>query len=347
MRFLHAFLLTLGLLFAFSTYLSAKGEFKYSYMPKKVYENQLFPVTVIGIGIDGSTPPAFNFDSRSKTQPIFDQPLIVQNGNDSFYTFYFKATKGSIRIPSLHIHSHVSETSLNKKTILIESLEKPSHFSHVLAADMKIKNSQVSNYDEHSHIVTLAIEAYEANMEDMDLAHTHESGVENLSRNFAKVEAEFYVVLPLEKKELSFSYYNTIKNQYMSFNVPVKVEDATVTTQTGLNPKDDSFEKLKKYAFMGMVGFFLIMFLFKRDFFYLVLGVISLITLLTFYIPHEKICVKQGATLYIIPSETSTISTRVDQDLETMLLGEREGYKKVEYKDGIIGWIKNEDLCQL
>jgi hypothetical protein len=29
-----------------------------------------------------------------------------------------------------------------------------------------------------------------------------------------------------------------------------------------------------------------------------------------------------------------------------MLLGEREGVKKVEYKEGIIGWIKNEDLCQ-
>jgi hypothetical protein len=87
------------------------------------------------------------------------------------------------------------------------------------------------------------------------------------------------------------------------------------------------------------------MFLFRRDFFYLVFGAVSLITLLTFYIPHKKICVKQGAPLYILPTQTSTVSTKIDQKLDTMLLSERDGFKKVEYKEGVIGWIKNEDLC--
>jgi hypothetical protein len=88
------------------------------------------------------------------------------------------------------------------------------------------------------------------------------------------------------------------------------------------------------------------MFFWKRDFFYLVLGVVSLITLMTFYIPHKKICVKQGAALYILPTQTSTIGTRVENEIETMLLGERGEFRKVEYKKGMIGWIKNEDLCK-
>lgn len=96
---------------------------------------------------------------------------------------------------------------------------------------------------------------------------------------------------------------------------------------------------------MFLLGFFFIMFLLKRDFFYLVFSAISLITLLTLYIPHKKICVKQGASLYILPTQTSTISTKIDHDLDTMLLGEREEFKKVEYKEGVIGWIKNEDIC--
>ena len=179
----------------------------------------------------------------------------------------------------------------------------------------------------------------------MQLNNVQESGVESLKRNNAKVEAEYYVVLPQEKKQLKFTYFNTIKKQYVFLEVPVEVADASVTTQSDLNPKEDSFEKLKKYPFMFVVGFFFIMFLFKRDFFYLVFGVVSLITLLTFYIPHKKICVKQGASLYILPTQTSTISTKIDQKLDTMLLGEREGFKKVEYKEGIIGWVKNEDLC--
>ena len=80
------------------------------------------------------------------------------------------------------------------------------------------------------------------------------------------------------------------------------------------------------------------MFLIKRDFFYLILAVVSLITLLTLYIPHKKICVKQGAPLFILPTKTSTMSTKIDNEFHTMLLGEHGDYKKVEYQEGVIGW---------
>ncbi|OQX49811.1 MAG: hypothetical protein B5M46_03505, partial [Epsilonproteobacteria bacterium 4484_20] len=152
--------------------------------------------------------------------------------------------------------------------------------------------------------------------------------------------------LPVERKNIKFTYFNTIKNQYVFLEASAELADDTVVTQSDLNPKEDSFEKLKKYTFMFLVGFFFLMFLIKRDFFYLVLGVVSLITLLTFYIPHKKICVKQGAPLYLLPTHTSTIGTKVDEDFETSLLGEREEFLKIEYKNGIIGWIKNEDLCE-
>jgi hypothetical protein len=314
-------------------------------MPKKVYENQLFPVTIIASAKDVGSKPQFTFDSSSKIQPLFKKPLTIQNGSDSFYTFYFKASKSDIRIPRLFISSESGDESLEPNTVFIQTLTQREDFCQVLAADMKIKNSQVSNYDEKSHIVTLSVEAFEANLEDMKLDQVQESGVENVQRDFARVDAEFYVVVPLEEKLLKFTYFNTIKKQYVFLEVPVEVIDATVTTQSDLNPKEDSFEKLKKYTFMSLVGFFFIMFLFRRDFFYLVFGAVSLITLLTLYIPHKKICVKQGAPLYILPTQTSTVSTKIDQELDTMLLSEREGFKKVEYKEGIIGWIKNEDLC--
>ncbi len=345
MQHLRSVWLFVGLILAYTTLLSAQNEFKYSYMPKKVYENQLFAVTIIASGVDANSKPQFTFDSSSETRPLFKKPLTIQNGPDSFYTFYFKASNVDIRIPRLFISSESGEHSLEPNTIFIKTLKQREDFCQVLAADMKVKNSQVSNYDEKSHIVTLSIEAFEANLEDMKLDKVQESGIENVKRDFAKVEAEFYVVLPVEEKLLKFTYFNTIKKQYVFLEVPVEVIDASVTTQSDLNPKEDSFEKLKKYTFMSLVGFFFIMFLFRRDFFYLVFGVVSLITLLTFYIPHKKICVKQGAPLYILPTQTSTVSTKIDQKLDTMLLSEREGFKKVEYKEGVIGWIKNEDLC--
>ena len=345
MSFFRSIWLVWGVFFALTTLLSAQDEYKYSYMPKKVYENQLFPVTVIDT-TQREDHPQFQFDTSSDIQPLFEKPLVNRNGDDRFYTFYFKASKIDIRIPKLFIVSDSVDISLAPQTIFLSSLKSREDFSAVLAADMKIKNHQVSNYDENNHLVTLSMEAYEANLEDMKLNKVEEFGIEHLKRENAKVEAEFYAVLPLAQKSLKFTYFNTIKKQYVFLEIPVELANASVTTQSDLNPKEDSFDKLKKYTFITLVLFFFLMFLFRRDFFYLVLGVVSLITLLTFYIPHKQICVKQGAPLYILPTQTSTMSTKVDQKFETMLLGERGDFKKVEYKKGIIGWIKNEDLCE-
>ena len=336
-RLVWLFLVLLSL----TTLLSAQSAYKYSYMPKKVYENQLFPVTVVG-------PDNFlslTFDTSSITQPIFSKPLQVKNGNDTFYTFYFKANKRSIQIPKLFLSSNDANIVLDEHHILISPLKIRKDFCGVLAAKMKIKSQQVSNYDGENHILTLSIEAFEANLEDMAL-NLSEFGIEALKRNNAKVTAEFYAVLPRKQKELKFSYFNTLKKQYKTFTIPVEVANASVTTQSDLNPKVDAFERVKRYALILFSLFFIIMFIWKRDFFYLILAVISLITLLTFYIPHKKICIKQGSPLYIIPTNTSTIGTKVENKLDTMLLGTRGEYNKIEYKPGIIGWIKNEDICE-
>ncbi len=346
MPFLRSLGLMLLLVFSFSALLNANAEYKYSYIPKKVYENQLFPLTVIDTARTKDDNPQFQFDPLSPVQPVFEDPLVIHNGNDNFYTFYFKAGKIDVKIPRLFIVSPSVDTSLDPQTIHLAQLKLREDFCGVYAADMEIKNSQVSNYDERNHLLTLTIEANEANLEDIHLNGVEESGVEDLKRKFAKVKAEFYVVLPVERKNIKFTYFNTIKNQYVFLEASAELADDTVVTQSDLNPKEDSFEKLKKYTFMFLVGFFFLMFLIKRDFFYLVLGVVSLITLLTFYIPHKKICVKQGAPLYLLPTHTSTIGTKVDEDFETSLLGEREEFLKIEYKNGIIGWIKNEDLCE-
>jgi len=342
---LRAVYLYLGFILLFSTLLTAQTEYKYSYVPKTIYENQLFPVTVIAIGEKSNVNPSFTFDTSSNMSTIYKEPLIVRNGNDSFYTFYFKAKTKDIKIPSLTISTEASQLTLESRNIRIKQLKKRQDFSHVLAADMEIKNSQVSNYDEKNHIVTLSLEAFEANIEDMHLNDVQESNTENIKRDFAKVEAEFYVILPVELTQLKFTYFNTIKKQYVFLEVPVVVEDASVVAQSNLNPKEDSFEKLKKYTLITLSGFFIFMFLFRRDFFYLVLAVISIITLLTLYIPHKKICISQGAPLYILPMATSTISTKIEEEIKTPLLGKREDYHKIEYKEGIIGWIKNENIC--
>jgi hypothetical protein len=345
MSLLRIFVLSWGIISILSSLLYAEGGFKYSYLPKKVYENQLFPVTIIDTRTE-KHKPHYKFEVSSRVRPLSEKPLVIRNGSDNFYTFYYKAHKDEITIPRIYIHADDRITTLEQHTIPVVKIEAGKDFCGVFAADMKIKNHQVSHYDEKNYLVTLSLEAYEANLENMHLQGVEESGIEELEREGAKVKAEFYVVVPTDKKKLTFNYYNTIKQQFTTLEIAVALIDNTVVAQSDLNPKEDSFDRLKKYTFMALVGFFFLMFLLYRDIFYLVLGTVSLITLLTFYRPKERVCIKQGAPLYILPTENSSISTKIDAQFHTILLGERLDYKKIEYKNGIIGWIKNEDLCK-
>jgi len=337
------FLLLLAVLF--SSLLEAGEKYKYSYTPKKVYENQIFPITVLEIG-SGSTMPHFTFDEMEASHPLFRKPLVVKNGSDSFYTFYFKADQTSFHLPGLMIEDENSTVYLDAAEIPVAKLKTREDFCGVLAADMKIKTSQASTYDSKNNLVTLSIEAFEANLENMHLKRVIEDGIENIERKGAKARAEYYAVVPVSQKEIRFTYFNTIRKQYVFLKAPITIIDYSVSTQSELNPKDDSFTKIKKMTFIGLSLFFFILFLWKRDFFYLIIAVITVITLLTFYMPKKKICIKQGASLYILPTYTSRISTKIDSEITTPLLGEREEFNKIEYKNGIIGWIKNEDLCE-
>ena len=146
--------------------------------------------------------------------------------------------------------------------------------------------------------------------------------------------------------KLKFSYFDTIKEKFINREIPISIDDGSVAAQTDLNPRDDSFEILKKYTLIGLIVLFLLLFLWKRDFFYLIIGVIAAGILLTFYTPLSKICIKTGSPLYIIPTEHGSISMYTDQKVKTIELGKRGKYHKIEYKNGIIGWIKDEDICK-
>jgi hypothetical protein len=334
---LFAFFLLFG-------FLSAGEEYQYSYLPKNVYENQIFPITVLEIGSSGKKP-RFTFDRASINQPLSKAPLVVKNGNDSFYTFYFKADKGEFHLPALLIEDDNRSFYLDAAAIPILTLKGREDYCGVLAADMKIRTSQASTYDGDTNLVTLSIEAYEANLENMHLTSVIEDGVENIKRQGAKSLAEYYAVVPVSQKKIRFTYFNTIKKQFIYLEAPITIIDYTVSTQSELNPKDDSFTQLKKLTFVGVTLLFFLLFLWKHDFFYLLVAVIALITLVTFFIPKKEICVKQGASLYILPTYTSSISTKIESETVTPLLGQRGDYNKIEYKNGIIGWVKHEDLC--
>ena len=334
--------------FALFTGLRAQTLYRYSYVPKQLYLHQIFPVTVLAVDAQRLKTPTFRFDPRSPYQPLQSHPLKVINGNDVFYTFYFKADKEEIRLPDLWIQDEEQTVRLPGTQIPVTRLQAPpeDRFCGVIASGFKIRNSQVSTFDDKNNLVYLNIEAHEANLEDMQIPGVVEGGVEKFRRHGSVATAEYYFVIPANVEQIRFSYYNPIKQQFIPMTVSTSYRHKEVAAQVDLNPKDSSFTLLKKYTFIALSAFFLLMFLFSRDLFYLILLAVTVVALVTFYMPLKKICVREGAPLYILPISRSTIAAQIDHRVKLPVLHRYKHYYKIEYKHGITGWIKDEDLCQ-
>jgi hypothetical protein len=337
MKFLLTFFLTL-----FTAIIA--GDVEYSYVPKKVYEKQVFPISFLAT--NSTTQETISFKFGGDKQPIMPEAVIIHNGSKTFYTFYFKTTEKLFSIPKVFINFNDKETVLLGVKIPVKKIPTNKNFSGVIASGLKIKNHQVSVYDEKTNLIAIAFEAHDANLEDIYIPSALKDGTENAKRDGSKMEIHYYIVLPSEQKELNFSYFDTIKETFVKKSVPILMQDASVAAQTDLNPKDDSFEALKKYTLLTLVILFVLLFLWKKDFFYLIMAVIAAAILLTFYTALATVCVKEGSPLYIVPTSNSTTSIHIDKKYSSTKLAERNEFVKIEYKNGTVGWIKHEDLCE-
>ena len=317
---------------------------EYSYVPKKVYEKQVFPISFLANNNASNKKIIFNF-SEGK-QPVLKEPVIIKNGTKTFYTFYFKTTDRLFSLPKITVNLNGKKRILDGVRIPVKKLPHSKNFSGVIASGLKIKNHQVSVYDETTNLIAISFEAHDANLEDIYIPSALKDGVENAKREGSKMEIHYYIVLPSTQKLLTFTYFDTIKEEFVEKSIPIIMQDASVAAQTDLNPKDDSFETLKKYTLIILTIVFALLFLWKRDFFYLVMSFISAAILLTFYTALATVCVKEGSPLYIVPSANSTTSIHIDKRYKTTKLAERNEFVKIEYTNGTVGWIKHEDLCE-
>jgi len=342
-RFLLALLL---ITFAVSL-LGAQTSFTYSYTPKQVYATQLFSVTILADSDDSKTQPEFVFDKNSKIRPIDSTPIKDTNGGNTFYTFLFKAPYHDIKIPAMTILYADEITLLPKRYITVQSLDSSTHqdFCGIIATDCKIVSSQVSTFDDKSNLISMTIKATEANVEDINISTSIESGIEKITRGGSSVVIEYYFVVPSTQDSIAVSYYNSISHKFISKKISTNYNNTPVAAQDSLNPIDSSFDKIKRYGLIVLSLFFLFIFVRKRDFFYLPLLALSTIALLVNFAPHEQICIKQGSMLYIIPTEISSTGGQIREKLEVTLLKKRGKYNKIEYEKGKIGWIKDEDVC--
>jgi hypothetical protein len=324
-------------------------DYRYSYIPKTVFSTQVFPVTILASDADPSHPVVFQFAPQSPLKPLGFTPAKVVNGNDVFFTFYFQANgEDDLQIPELIIRESNQTHTLPGRRIHTERLEihAADNFCGLIATDCTIRSSQISMFDANNTLVSITLQAHEANPEAIRIHGAIEEGLEKITREGSVVHAEYYFVIPSSETNITLSYYNTAQHRFVPTTIATDYRNKSVAAQVELNPKASPFEKLKKYGSIALALFFALMFGWRRDWLYLVLLVVVAFWIYTAYQPRATLCIQEGSPFYILPTHNSRSSTTITEELHTRSLGEHERYHKINYHHGIIGWIRHEDLCQ-
>ncbi|ELF7016126.1 hypothetical protein RA728_000651, partial [Campylobacter upsaliensis] len=106
------------------------------------------------------------------------------------------------------------------------------------------------------------------------------------------------------------------------------------------------FNIYKQYALWALAFVLAILFIFKRNYF--ILGFALLSFALSFLVDtntHNGL-LKTNTRVKILPTEPSTYFYTTNTEEEVEILGKRENYIKVLFKNGKIGWVNDTDLLK-
>lgn len=329
----------------------------YIEFPKNIYKNQRFEIVLKAlITTDEFDTIETRFvDSKNMNVLNAEQPWMAVDKNSFENRFFFKAYEEDFILPTFQVLLYKNEqlvdlAYLKPKEIRFSKLANGDNsFSNIIAKDLIINTYKTKQYNNKELLTILDIDATYSNLEDFYLKEfSKDQGISSIEDEYPKQHILYYVVAPIHKKELAFTYFNTTLNKFNTISIPLKLEDELVSTQTDLNPNNSNFELYKKIALLVVLLLFLIMFIWKRRYIYLIIVLILTIFAIIYLMPNKNIIVKKGSFVYILPTNKSTVFYEFKNNRKVEVLTKKDEFIKIMFTDSnlnkIIGWVKEESF---
>lgn len=325
----------------------------YDSFPTKVYENQVFPVTVKAmVAREDFENLESEFYHTSSAQVLNPEAIWWKDDESTYYvTYYLKALKNPITLPQMRLSLlqdgiTIESEILKQKEVEVIGLNHDKESCKVIAKDFEIIRFKTSRFDENSLIMVLEIEASEANLTDFHLNDAIKQGIESSTKNYPREKIFYFTVFDDKEVELSFKYFNLLSNYFEKISLPIILEEDDLSTQIGLNPKESSFLFYKDVTIAVFIILLLLLFIVRKKGFYLFLAIL----LASFFIyskyPFSKLKIAPETNLRIVPTEKSTIFHTTKEPLLVEELGRRDEYIKILLHTGEIGWIKDSSVIK-
>ena len=367
-------LLLLSLLFISSLFANKVIYLSYDEVPQRVVKGEIFSITLKALStVRNFQNIEYTFSNYNGLEILNTIPYREEKGKYYYETFYFSTTDSQAKLPDIEAilittddyttpednatetididdynNTHFHDTTLLiGATLNVITLNPKKNFSNIIANSFELVEYKTTSYDNNHNIIVLVATATNCNIEQMNFKGVFKQGIESVTSSYFDSRITYYLVINKQIENFSFSYFDLSKNRFIRMNIPIIVDDDSVTTQSDIKPKDQSRVILKMQIAAGVAFIGFIIILWRKKYIYLVLILIPLMYIIYLSIPAKEICVKEASQIHLLPVDNGTIFETTVSQQYFLQEGNTKEFIKVKLKNEKIGWVKNEDICPL
>ena len=322
-----------------------------------LYVGQEVSVTYEISLLAGAKLRSANFTSSYNGKLELRNKPTWENSGDNVLraTYIFKILSRNAIIPAMLVsalsanESYEESVSANQIQLKTKDLRSNAKFVGVLGRDFKVlwhreKTSAMEN------IVIFEFEVKSPNAEDLYFKNIANQGFEELNKVDGIARGIYYVLLPKERNELSFEYFNPETSRFETVSFEIDPVSDSVVMQSDLTPKLGSVF-FKRIA-LGLMALLFIGLYFWRDYkiFVFLAAIFVGMIIYDVVLNSDFGTVEAGAQLSIVPMKNSTIIRVIESATPVQILGQRAAnidgvdilFYKVLIDDEQVGWVRGE-----
>ncbi|EQB39996.1 hypothetical protein M947_02945 [Sulfurimonas hongkongensis] len=321
--------------------------------PHRVIKGEIFPITIKTLStVKDFSNITYELLNYNGLKLLNELPYREEDSRYFYDTFYFLTTDSDAKIPDFKATLNGFDNTIYRDTILngfklnVVTLNPKKYFANIVANSFELLEFKTTAYDDDHNIVVFVATATNCDIASFELKDAYKQGIESITESHFNSKLVYYAVIKKDIENLSFSYFNLLQNNFVRLNIPIIVDDDSVTTQTDLKPKDQSHDRVKMLlaSAIALIAFLLI--LWRKKYIYLVFILIPLTYVIYIAIPSKEVCIKVGSKIYLLPVHNGTIFEKTNTVYHLQKEGSVKDFVKVKLKNEKIGWVKNEDICK-
>lgn len=326
-------------------------------MPSSVFPNQVFSIKLnadIGqnIDVDMNLTMKKNEDMLWLNERNIKWETIKPGVFSTEIWLEANSTKAKFQTINLILNRNgdiFQKASMNLESPNVKKLPKGGeNFSHIVASNLNIRSFKSSKFNDQSNIMTIELTTENGNLNSfyIDNKDIIKQGVDSIKGVANKQNGYYFVVLSKDVKNFNFDYYNLLTQKFESFSLPVIVEVETLSTQSELNPKENSFDFYRNIVILCLICLLLIMFITSKNTTPLIFAIILGVIFIFLQNSYKSAIVKQEAKVRILPIDRSTIFFISGKEEEVEILAQTDNFYKILFDNSKIGWVDKKDIIE-